>query len=380
MTRHRSRRPLLLLVALPVVFMLASSAAWAYWSGDSVAGGSGASAAISVNAGATPAASVAGRSVTVSWDSSTLSNGSTAVTGYVLGRFDSTGTTGQSMASCTATLATTTCTETGVPAGSWTYRVVPLFGTNWRGPASATSNIVVVEPIAGSVRVTGLTGTASLYSTSTTLRLTLEPGTDAAGPVTGTLLDRQTASLANGLCGSFGGFTLVATDPPASTTNSVADQACHQYRYVVVHGSGAASTYTSTVVKVDTTAPSTPTFVNVAGSNSYWNAGAMYYRSAGTGSFRTTATATDAAAGIAGYTFGLPASSNWSSTPGALGGTTYAWSAGATGTSASATAFNNAGTASASASFTLTADNTAPSGGSGRRAPPTGAAGRGRSP
>jgi hypothetical protein len=90
----------------------------------------------------------------------------------------------------------------------------------------------------------------------------------------------------------------------------------------------------------------------------------VYYRSAAsTGSFTTTATATDSASGIDGYTF--PAlGTSWTSTPGAEGVITYSWSGtpAAPGTK-DITATNNASGTSANASFTPTSDDTAPSAG-----------------
>ena len=90
----------------------------------------------------------------------------------------------------------------------------------------------------------------------------------------------------------------------------------------------------------------------------------VYYRSAATsGSFTATATATDAASGIASYAF--PAlGTNWTSTPGALGVNTYSWTGApaAPGTK-NVTATNNASLVSANAPFTLTADDTAPTAG-----------------
>ena len=148
-------------------------------------------------------------------------------------------------------------------------------------------------------------------------------------------------------------------------TDTVADQACYSYRYVVMDSLGNTATYTSPGIKVETTAPAAPTLSYSTFTNTYGSGSVVYYRSAATsGSFRVTAVGTDPKSGIASYAF--PAlGTNWTSTPGALGINTYAWSGApaAPGTK-QITATNNASLTSADAPFTLTVDNTAPTGGS----------------
>ncbi|MDJ0376193.1 LamG-like jellyroll fold domain-containing protein [Cryobacterium sp. PH31-L1] len=229
-------------------------------------------------------------------------------------------------------------------------------------------------PSGGSVALVGLTGTGSAYSTATSLSLTLNPGTDASGLASGAHLDRATATLsssgtADGTCGTMGSFALVATDPAASLIDRVTSPGCYQYRYVVLDTSGNSTTYTSAVVKVDSAAPSTPTFSSFAASastNSYWSSttGTVYYRSGQTsGSFTATASATDTVSGVKAYNFTAPGT-NWTSSGGGTTGVnTYVWSGTPSGGGASVTATNNAGLTSGSATFTLTPDNTAPSGG-----------------
>ena len=134
------RRLVLFLVA---VLVTASASAWGYWSGTSAAGGSGATAATTVNAGATPTATASAQSVTVSWATGSLANGQ-AVTGYLVRRYDTATNTGQDAGSGCATVTTTSCTETNVPAGSWRYTVTPRIGTHWRGAESAASASVTV--------------------------------------------------------------------------------------------------------------------------------------------------------------------------------------------------------------------------------------------
>jgi hypothetical protein len=207
-------------------------------------------------------------------------------------------------------------------------------------------------------------GTGSRYSTSTTLNIAFAKGTDAGAGLTatGAQLQRATATLTNGTCGSFGSYTLVGTDLTSPAADTVADGACYRYQYVVADSVANATTYTSGDIKVDTTAPTAPSLSFSSFANAYASGTTVYYRSnAASGSFTTTASSTDAVAGIAGYTF--PAlGTNWASTPGSVGVNTYSWSgAPAAPGSPTVTATNNAGTSSPATSFTMTADTTAPS-------------------
>ena len=235
--------------------------------------------------------------------------------------------------------------------------------------ALGTAVVDTTGPTGGSVDATGLVGTGSRYAPSTTLSLALAKGTDPSGvAATGAELRRSTATLNGGAgtCGTFGSSTLVATDPTSPAADTVADQACYRYEYVVADTLGNVTTYTSPSIKVDRTAPTAPTLAFSAFTNTWWpgSGSTVYYRSSATpGSFTATASATDSASGIASYSFpGL--GTNWTSTPGALGVNTYSWSGApaAPGTK-NVTATNNAALVSANAPFTLTDDTTAPAAG-----------------
>lgn len=236
------------------------------------------------------------------------------------------------------------------------------------GTAAASD---VAGPTGGTVAATGLVGTAAAYSTSVGLSVAFTAGTDPSGMAgSGYQLQRATATLtstagADGVCGTYGTYQLLATDPVSPRADTVTDQACYRYRYVVADANGNSTTYTSGDVKVDAVAPPAPTLTFSATTNAYWNAAAptiVYYRPAATsGSFTVTALAVDPSSGIASYvfpTFGT----GWTLTPGTKGVYTYSWSAAnpfaATGGSVRAT--NNAGTVSPASPFTLTIDSVAP--------------------
>ncbi len=146
-------------LAIAVALTFVAATAWAYLSAGSVPGGSGAATASGVNQGATPTANATGSTVTVSWTATTLANGQ-AVSGYVVKRYDAVTQAAQTILSaCTGTIATISCVESGVPNGSWTYAVTPVFATNWQGVESTKSATVVVNS-----DPTAPTNSLSLYS------------------------------------------------------------------------------------------------------------------------------------------------------------------------------------------------------------------------
>ncbi len=136
------RAPLAIAVAIAVT----GAVAWAYWTIGAAAGSTGGAAAATVNQGATPTVNVTaiGREISVSWGTSTLSNGN-AVSGYLVKRYPSGGgvPTISPVGSCSGTVATTSCNEDDVPTGTWVYTVTPIVAS-WHGAESATSGVVTV--------------------------------------------------------------------------------------------------------------------------------------------------------------------------------------------------------------------------------------------
>ena len=139
------------------------------------------------------------------------------------------------------------------------------------------------------MEATGLVGTGGRYSTSLTLNLALAPGTDAGAGLapSGAQLLRASASLtsagnANGACGTFGAYTQVGANDPATPKSDVvpADRTCYRYEYVVSDKVGNQTIYTSPEVKVDTVAPPAPTLGFSALTNGYWSGSgtAVFYR------------------------------------------------------------------------------------------------------
>jgi hypothetical protein len=115
-----------------------ASASWAVGSS-----GTGATKAKTMLGGNVPTGSAAGSSVTLTWSASLFADGST-IPSYVIRRFNSlTSAEATVLSACSGIVAGTTCTENGVPLGSWKYTVTPAAGV-WRGAQSAQSAAILV--------------------------------------------------------------------------------------------------------------------------------------------------------------------------------------------------------------------------------------------
>ena len=113
------------------------------WS--SSASGAGAASAKSMGAAVSaPTASVSSHAVTLTWTAGHFGDGSD-VPQYVVRRYDSVTNALQTVLSaCSGLVAALSCTENGVPTGTWKYTITLAAGTNWRGTESAQSAVVVV--------------------------------------------------------------------------------------------------------------------------------------------------------------------------------------------------------------------------------------------
>ncbi|WP_306206706.1 LamG-like jellyroll fold domain-containing protein [Actinoplanes sp. RD1] len=249
-------------------------------------------------------------------------------------------------------------------AGTTAAPTVTVTGADVAGNTTATVLTLTNDsapPTGGAVDATGLT--AGRYSTTTAISAGFTKGTDAGvGLATsGARLQRISATLTNGACGSYGTATVLATDPASPYADTAPDQACHRYQYVVPDRLGNTVTYESGDVKVDTTAPAAPTFTYTAGTSTYASGQTLYYRGASaSGSFTVAASSTDPASGIASYSYPAPLGTGWSGSAGS-----YSWSSAnpAAPTNKTVTATNNAGL-TASAVMTLVEDSVVPTGGS----------------
>ena len=142
-----------------------ASAAWTATTGP---GSAARSAATTMPSGNQPTAAVAtpgSSTVDVSWPAS---SGGAPVAGYEVRSYDAaTGTPRAVGAACAGIVAGTSCSESGVPDGSWRYAVVPRQQA-WAGAESPLSDAVLIDSTAPAP--TGLT----LFDANGTVT----PGTD----------------------------------------------------------------------------------------------------------------------------------------------------------------------------------------------------------
>src|SRR5919201_6025287 len=139
-------RPTRLVVMAPITGIVlwagmgVALAVWSYTANTQAYG-----KAVTMPAGATPAVSASGASVTVSWSQGTFPSGS-PVDGYVVKRYDATTNLLQPIGpGCSGTIPGLACTENNVPAGSWKYSVTPT-QSSWTGSESSKSATVTILP------------------------------------------------------------------------------------------------------------------------------------------------------------------------------------------------------------------------------------------
>lgn len=127
-------------VAATIAAFSLSQAAVGGW--QSQGSGAGATAAKTMPGGNVPSGSAVGSNVTLSWSASAFASGE-SVSGYVVKRYDALGNPSSALAGCAGVVSGTSCTENGVPIGTWKYTITPAQG-DWRGAASGQSAPVIV--------------------------------------------------------------------------------------------------------------------------------------------------------------------------------------------------------------------------------------------
>ena len=258
-------------------------------------------------------------------------------------------------------------------AGAGTPGAQNVTATNPAGLTSAggswTTSADSTAPGSGAFSANGTAatggGSSSYLNSGTTLTINSRTDyTDGGSGLASSTLTMATGTLSGNSCSAYGApATIVGT-----TAQTVASGHCYLLTLTGTDNVGNTATI-STTVKVDTTAPSAPTFTfaNLGGGAYYSGAGTtVWFRpAAATGTFDITGSSTDADTGIASYTFPTAGSmgANWA-VSGAGATRTYSYTSGAVTPGAqTATATNNAGLTSGTGSWTTSADSTAPGSG-----------------
>ena len=134
------KRPIIAVTAASVaaINLVTALAAW-----HDGASGSARSVAEIVKLQAKPAFTVTGRDVAVSWTQDTLSDGTHNTASSVTRTV--TPASGNCVSGSPFAAGTTHCSDTGLPSGTWSYTVTPVFAGVWHGTAGSAS-VVIPSP------------------------------------------------------------------------------------------------------------------------------------------------------------------------------------------------------------------------------------------
>jgi hypothetical protein len=248
--------------------------------------------------------------------------------------------------------------------------------TNGAGTGSANATYsIAADTTAPSVTAPSVTAG---YYTSNTVSVTKNGGSDGGSNVDASTstLERDTATLTSGACGSFPGSWSTVT-LAAGNDATVTNGHCYEYRELLSdHVGNQGTSGASNVAKVDSQGPANSialSNVSPAGS-ALKNGSTVYYRGSAAGSFKLTNGVTDgesgpassASAALGGTTGGWSHTPSTVSTPstGPYDSNTFGWSAGSASTPTEVlTAADQAGNLTSSATLTFANDSNAPTGG-----------------
>ncbi|MDQ2969172.1 MAG: chitobiase/beta-hexosaminidase C-terminal domain-containing protein, partial [Actinomycetota bacterium] len=247
-------------------------------------------------------------------------------------------------------------------------------GSDKAANSSSDTVTVAADSAAPTGQALTLTGANAPYYSAASVTFSLADGSDGTGSGLDTAtrnVTRETGDLAAGSCSNF----VADSGSFSSPDTSVSTGHCYRYTFTISDNVGNVSTAVTATAKVDTDAPTVsataPTELTGAG-NQYYDAASktQYFRPAGSGSFSLHATASDPQSAVAQVAFpNVSAVSGWAGSIGGVDSSSpytspndYTWSSGATAPGArTITATNGAGV-DGTATITLAADSTAPSG------------------
>ena len=136
------------------------------------------------------------------------------------------------------------------PSGSQT-----VTATNNAGGSASTGFTATPDgaaPAGGSITY------AAGYTTAATISVAFANGTDAGSGLDAAsgLLQRSSAPLSGGSCGTFDAFSTIAAAPATPTSTGVTTGSCYQYRYLISDNVGNTTTYASAgIVEADSSPP-----------------------------------------------------------------------------------------------------------------------------
>jgi trimeric autotransporter adhesin len=177
----RTCRLALMLAVATAVVAATSGVAFAFWSTGGSGTGSGITGTLAAPTGVTVPATSAG-TVAVTW---TASGGSPTPTGYYVTR--KTGSTLTTVIGCgtpSTPINATSCSDTGVPSGTYTYTVTAVF-RSWTATSSPSAAVIVSTQTATKVVFTGQP-TTTTGGSAFSVAVTVEDATNNPVPTPGT--------------------------------------------------------------------------------------------------------------------------------------------------------------------------------------------------
>jgi hypothetical protein len=363
---HRSSRrwtPRLIVTVVAGLLALAGvGVAWAFWTSHGAGTASATAATFNPPTNVTATSTAGTGSAGLTWSAASLSTGG-APTGYYVTRIGG-GTAAACNSSATTLITGTSCTDTGVADGSYTYQVTAVYHS-WTA-VSAVSNSVTVSNTRPSVTVNQASGQADPARSlpinfTATFSEAVVDFTSSAVTVGGTAPGTPSVTIS----GTGPSYTIAVSGLTGSgtVTASIAANTVHS-----THGAGnTASTSTDNTVSYDPVAPTvaapTVTAAVTFGSNP------VYVDSE---SITFSAVASDAGSGVASvsYYYCPTGTGSCSSGTGTLLGTSTTAAGNFPVTSSALTAqgpyqiiavaVDNAGNTSTSTSTLVTVDTTPP--------------------
>ena len=154
-------------------------------------------------------------------------------------------------------------------------------------------------PTGGAVALSG----GPWFATSVPLTITTGSDTGAGVDSTKVVVERASATLTSGSCGTFGTFAAVTLAGSADT--GITGGNCYRYQYKATDNVGNVSTASvaSTDAKVDSTPPTTPSLYFSGLTHTSGSGTVLYYPLTGSGSFTVAAISTDNESGLASFAF-----------------------------------------------------------------------------
>jgi hypothetical protein len=159
-----TRRRILTLALSLAALLGITAGAWAYWTTQGT--GNAAASVATLSAPANVSATSSASSVLVNWTGSTLSNG-TAAQGYYVTRTNTSNS--QSTAACGSSASSlvsgTSCSDTSVPNGTYTYTVVAVY-RSWTAASTASNQVVVQSDVTPPSITASFPSAGGLYKAS----------------------------------------------------------------------------------------------------------------------------------------------------------------------------------------------------------------------